>query len=58
MHAQPPEKNDIAIKTIADPNSSTCLLQVTINKKAWIIKSVIIFNEALFEGESYALNPN
>jgi hypothetical protein len=42
---------------MADPNSTTCLLTVSIAKPGWIIKSVVIYNEALFEGDSYVAYP-
>lgn len=53
----PPGKADIHISHTADPNSTTCLLTVQVMKPGWIIKSVVIFNEALFEGDSHAVYP-
>jgi hypothetical protein len=56
--AQAPKKAEIFISSVADPNSGTTILQISLNKQSWIIKSVIIFNESLFEGESFVHYPN
>jgi hypothetical protein len=33
-------------------------LNISIKKQGWIIRSVVIFNEILFEGESFVVHPN
>ena len=57
-HLQPPGKGEIRISQQADPNSTTCLLTVSVFKPGWIIKSVVIYNEALFEGDSFVSYPS
>ncbi len=54
----PPGKGEVFIVYNADPNTSMCILSCAIKKAGWIIKSVVIFNEALFEGESFAVHPS
>eukprot|EP00347_Sterkiella_histriomuscorum_P000293 403376439 len=50
IHQQQPIRSEILITQMADPNSTTCILTINLRKPGWIIKSVILQNDALFEG--------
>jgi len=51
-------RSDVAIEHVADPNQASTVLNISIKKPGWIIRSVVIFNETLFEaGGSLALHP-
>jgi|LauGreDrversion4_2_1035121.scaffolds.fasta_scaffold122834_3 hypothetical protein len=49
---------DLTIMQVADPNSGMVILNFNMKRPGWVIKSVIIFNEVLFEGsDSIAVHP-
>ena len=57
-HIQTPNRADIGITQLPDPESGTSLLTFTLSKPGWIIKCIIIQNEVLFEGsDSLAVHP-
>ena len=56
--AAPPSHDEVSIELQHNLEAKCCELLVKLEKPGWIIRSVILFSDTIFDGGSFAVHPS
>ena len=54
----PPSQDEVSIVAIANIEARNCEVLIRLEKPGWIIRSVILYSDTLFEGGSFVVHPS
>ena len=54
----PPSFDEVSINAMANIENKNCEIQVRLEKPGWIIRSVILYSDTLFDGGSLVVHPS